>query len=48
MPFATEIACGQVTISYLAHLRVALNLGYMIVSGKTIDVCPIAGKFSVL
>ena len=48
MPFATVVACGQVTVSHLAHLRVALNLGYMIVSGKTIDVCPIAGRFSVL
>ena len=45
MPFAVEVACGQVIVSHLAYLRVALNLGYMIVSGKTIDVCPIAGRF---
>ena len=45
MPFATGVACGQVTVSHLAHLRVALNLDYMIASGKTIDVCPIAGRF---
>ena len=48
MPFAAGVACGQVTESHLAHLRVALNLGYVTVSGKTIDVCPIAGRFSVL
>ena len=45
MPFAAEVACGQVTVSHLAHHRVVLNLDYMIVSGKTIDVCPIAGRF---
>ena len=45
MPFATGIACGQVTVSHLAHPRVALMPDYMIISGKTIDVCPIAGGF---
>ena len=45
MPFGAEVACGQVTASHLAHPRVALDLDYMIVSGKTIDVCPIAGRF---
>ena len=45
MLFAAGVACEQVTVSHLAHLRVALNLDYMIVSGKTIDVCPIAGRF---
>ena len=45
MPFAAEVACGQVTVSHLAHPRVALNLDYMFVSGKRIDACPIAGRF---
>ena len=44
MPFADGIACGQVTVSHLAHPRVALMPDYMIVSGKTVDLCPIAGK----
>ena len=47
MPVAAEVACGQVTVSHLAHPRVALNLDYMIVSGKIIDLCPIAGRFSL-
>ena len=45
MPFAAEVACGQVIVSHLAHPRVALDLDYMIVSGKTIDVCPFAERF---
>ena len=48
MPFAAEVACGQVTVPHLAHPRVALDLDYMIVSGKTIDVCPIAGRVFLL
>ena len=47
MPFAAGIACGQVTVSLLAHPRVALMPDYMIVSGNTIDVCPISGRFSL-
>ena len=47
MPFAAGIACGQVTVSHLAHPRVALNLDYMAVSGKTIDVYPLAGSFLI-
>ena len=46
MPFAARIACGQVIVSHLAHPRVVLMPDYMIVAGKTIDVYPIAGRFS--
>ena len=44
-PFAAEVACGQVTVSYLAYPRVALMLDYTLASGKTIDVYPFAGRF---
>ena len=39
MPFAARIACGQVTVSHLAHPRVALMPDYMMFSSKTIAVC---------
>ena len=47
-PFAAEVVCGQVTVSHLAHPRVVLMLDYIFASGKTIDVCPIAGRFFIL
>ena len=44
-PVAIEVVCREVTVSHLAYPRVALMLDYIFASGKTIDICPIAGRF---
>ena len=47
-PVVIEVVCREVTVSQLAYPRAALMLDYIFACGKTIDIYPIAGRFSFI